>query len=57
MAVYRHLLADEGGHLDEPFTRQLREKLRELRFHLGRQQTRITYYIATGVGPCCSPCS
>ena len=35
-------------HLDEPFTRQLRGKLRELRFHLGRQQTRITYYIATG---------
>ncbi len=45
---YIDLLADEGVHLDEPFTRQLRGKLRELRFHLGRQQTRITYYIATG---------
>ena len=32
----------------KPFTRQLRGKLREQRFHLGRQQTRITYYIATG---------
>jgi hypothetical protein len=31
-----------------PFTRQLDGKLRELRFYLGRQQTRITYYIATG---------
>ena len=45
---YIDLLAAEGVHLDEPFTRQLQGKLRELRFHLGRQQTRITYYIATG---------
>ncbi|HET9092199.1 MAG TPA: type II toxin-antitoxin system RelE/ParE family toxin [Acidimicrobiales bacterium] len=45
---YIDLLATEGVHLGEPFTRQLRGKLRELRFHLGRQQTRITYYIATG---------
>ena len=45
---YIDLLADEDVHLDEPFTRQLRGKLRELRFHLGRQQARITYYIATG---------
>ncbi len=45
---YIDLLAAKGVHLDEPFTRQLRGKLRELRFHLGRQQTRITYYIATG---------
>ncbi|MHB1548527.1 MAG: type II toxin-antitoxin system RelE/ParE family toxin, partial [Acidimicrobiales bacterium] len=36
---YIDLLADEGVHLDEPFTRQLRGKLRELRFHLGRLQT------------------
>jgi hypothetical protein len=27
--------------LDEPFTRQLRGKLRELRFHVGREQVRI----------------
>jgi len=45
---YIDLLADEGVHLDEPFSRQLRGKLRELRFHLGRQQTRVTYYIASG---------
>lgn len=45
---YIDLLADEGVHLGEPWTRQLDGKLRELRFHLGRQQTRITYYIATG---------
>jgi hypothetical protein len=45
---YIDLLAEQGVHLDEPFTRQLRGKLRELRFHLGRQQTRITYYIAAG---------
>jgi hypothetical protein len=48
--VERHidLTAEEGVHLGEPFTRQLRGKLRELRFYLGRSQTRITYYIATG---------
>ena len=45
---YIDLLADEGVLLGEPFTRQLRGKLRELRFYLGRTQTRITYYIATG---------
>jgi hypothetical protein len=44
---YIDLLAEEGVHLSEPFTRQLRGKLRELRFYLERQQTRITYYIAT----------
>ena len=32
----------------ESRSRQLRGKLRELRFYLGRSQTRITYYIATG---------
>jgi hypothetical protein len=45
---YVDLLADQGVHLGEPFTRQLRGKLRELRFNLGRRQTRITYYVATG---------
>lgn len=45
---YVDLLAEEGVHLGEPFTRQLDGKLRELRFYLGRQQTRITYYTATG---------
>lgn len=45
---YIDLLAEQGVHLGEPFTRQLHGKLRELRFHLGRQQIRITYYVATG---------
>ena len=34
---YIDLLVDDGVHLDEPSTRQLRGKLRELRFHLGRR--------------------
>lgn len=45
---YIDLLADKGVHLGEPFSRQLRGKLRELRFYLGRSQTRITYYVASG---------
>jgi hypothetical protein len=45
---YVDLLAEEGVHLGEPFSRQLRGKLRELRFFLGGRRIRITYYIATG---------
>ncbi len=45
---YIDFLAEEGVHLSEPFTRQLDGKLRELRFHLERQQIRITYYIGSG---------
>jgi hypothetical protein len=45
---YIDLPADQGALLDEPFTRQLDGKLRALRCYLGRQQTRITSYIATG---------
>ena len=45
---YIDLLGDQGVHLSEPFTRQLDGKLRELRFYLDRQPTRISYYIATG---------
>lgn len=47
-AFYIDLLADNGVMLDEPYTRHLDGKLRELRFHLGRQATRITYFIANG---------
>jgi hypothetical protein len=43
---YVDLLEEQGVHLDEPYSRQLRGKLRELRFHLHRDQQRITYYIA-----------
>jgi hypothetical protein len=41
-------LAENGPLLGEPYTRQLRGKLRELRFHLDRQQVRVTYFIASG---------
>ncbi|MFF5210853.1 type II toxin-antitoxin system RelE/ParE family toxin [Streptosporangium sp. NPDC000396] len=45
---YVDLLAERGVLLDEPYTRQLRGKLRELRFHLSREAVRITYWIAPG---------
>jgi hypothetical protein len=32
--------------MDEPYTRQLPGKLRELRFHLAQQAVRISYRIA-----------
>jgi hypothetical protein len=41
-------LAELGPLLDEPFTRQLQGKLRELRFFLAGRATRITYWIASG---------
>ncbi len=41
-------LAQEGPLLDEPHTKQLDGKLRELRFHLRGRPTRITYWIAPG---------
>ena len=47
-AFYVDLLEEKGVHLDEPYSRQLQGKLRELRFYLGRQQTRISYFIGTG---------
>lgn len=36
-----------GVDLGEPYTRQLRGKLRELRFYLGRERIRVSYYIAS----------
>ena len=39
-------LAEMGPLFDEPFTKQLDGKLRELRFYLGGRPTRITYWIA-----------
>jgi hypothetical protein len=41
-------LSREGPLLDEPHTKQLDGKLRELRFFLGSRATRITYWIAPG---------
>lgn len=40
-------LAEMGPLLDEPCTKQLDGKLRELRFYLGGRPTRITYWIAS----------
>ncbi len=42
------LLAERAETLDEPYTRHLGGKVRELRFHLLRQQTRVTYWLAPG---------
>ncbi len=47
-ALYVDLLAEHGPLLGEPYTRQLDGKLRELRFHLGGQAVRVTYWIASG---------
>ena len=40
------LLAEYAETLGEPYTRHLGGKVRELRFHLLRQQTRVTYWLA-----------
>ena len=45
---YVDLLEREGVALGEPYTRQLRGELRELRFYVGRDRYRVTYYIAKG---------
>lgn len=41
-------LAELGPALDEPHTRQLDGKLRELRFYIAGRPTRVTYWIAPG---------
>ena len=42
------LLAERAEDLGEPYTRHLGGKVRKLRFHLLRQQTRVTYWLAPG---------
>ena len=42
------LLAEHAEDLGEPCTRHLAGKVRELRFHLLPQQTRVTYWLAPG---------
>ena len=42
------LLAENAEELGEPYARHPGGKVRELRFHLLRQQTRITYWLAPG---------
>jgi hypothetical protein len=47
---YIDLLAERGPLLDQPYTRQLRGKLRELRFYLGSRgdAVRISDFITVG---------
>ena len=42
------LLAGHAGDLGEPYTRHLGGKVRELRFHLLRQQIGVIYWLAPG---------
>ena len=42
------VLAEQAETLGEPHSRHLGGKVRELRFHLLRQQTRVTYWLAPG---------
>ncbi len=42
------LLAGHAEDLGEPYTRHLGGRVRELRFHLLGQQTRVTYWLAPG---------
>ena len=48
VAFHVDRLAEQGPTLNEPFTRQLDGKLRELRFFLDGKPTRVTYWIASG---------
>jgi len=48
VAFHIDLLADQGPLLDEPHTRQINGKLRELRFNLNGERIRISYWIAPG---------
>jgi hypothetical protein len=43
---YADLLVDNAETLGEPYSRHLGGKVCELRFHLQRQQVRITYWLA-----------
>ncbi|MGD0379706.1 MAG: type II toxin-antitoxin system RelE/ParE family toxin [Acidimicrobiales bacterium] len=54
---YIDLLAAEGVHLDEPFTRQLRGKLRELRFTSAASRRGSPTTSPPAARSCCSPCS
>lgn len=44
---YADLLVEQDGLLEEPYSRHLGGKVRELRFYLERQQVRITYWLAS----------
>nr|WP_280421572.1 type II toxin-antitoxin system RelE/ParE family toxin [Nocardia carnea] len=42
------MLAEQAETLGEPWSRNLGEKLRELRFHLHPLEMRVTYWLAPG---------
>ena len=42
------VLAEQAETLGEPHSRHLGGKVRELRLHILRQQTRVTYWLAPG---------
>jgi Phage derived protein Gp49-like (DUF891) len=42
------LLAEQAENFGEPYTWHLGGEVRELRFHLLAQQTRVTYWLAPG---------
>jgi hypothetical protein len=47
-AFYIDLLVERGPLLDEPYSKQLRGKLRELRFYMRRDRQRILYFLTSG---------
>ena len=47
------LLAEQAETLGEPYARHLGGKVRELRFHLLTQQTRVTYRLRQAVASSC----
>jgi hypothetical protein len=49
------LLAERAEDLGEPSARHLGGKVREPRFHLLAQQTRVTYWLAPGQVVSCPP--
>ncbi|MFB7722814.1 MULTISPECIES: type II toxin-antitoxin system RelE/ParE family toxin [unclassified Nocardia] len=46
--VYVGMLAENAETLGEPWSRNLGDGVRELRFHLHPREMRITYWLATG---------
>ncbi len=46
--TYVGILAEQAETLGEPWSRNLGDKLRELRFHLHPLEMRVTYWLAPG---------
>lgn len=45
---YLEFLRERGGHLDEPYTRHITGKIRELRVDFSRNRHRIFYFTTMG---------